>query len=212
MGADLDTAQSWRLYIAAQLEDQATSIMCRYPSQSHYPDNELTSHCPTLYVPSARLVSARLGSDSFITRWFDLARIRTPDLSNRNPALFTFIRCVRYTRVIWVLFICFEIWGGCVVGIMNVFYVALCLRGQYRLFRLTPWNCNAYNYIYRQWPYIYIHRIGSTTIQLVHNPDHSTCLSGSLPQRSVQTTTIPRHWSSGDFSDQEYLYKNGINR
>ena len=44
-------------------------------------------------------------------------------------------------------------------------YVALCLRGQCRLLHSPPWNCksfNVYNYIHT---YIYMHRVGSTTIQ-----------------------------------------------
>ena len=40
-----DSAHSWQLYSAALLRDQATSTMTWYPTQSHYPDTQLTSPC-----------------------------------------------------------------------------------------------------------------------------------------------------------------------
>ena len=47
-----DSAHSWRLY------SQAAGTMTWYPTQSHYPDTELTSPCCILLV-----LHARLGSD-----------------------------------------------------------------------------------------------------------------------------------------------------
>ena len=61
IGGDIRTwtSGSWRLYIAAPLEDQVTSTMTQYPMQSHYPDTELTSLCTTLVMPSSVLGSDR---------------------------------------------------------------------------------------------------------------------------------------------------------
>ena len=40
-----DSAHSWRLHSVALLANQATGIMTRFPTQSHFPDTELTSPC-----------------------------------------------------------------------------------------------------------------------------------------------------------------------
>ena len=48
-----DSAHSWWLYSAGSREHQATSTMTWYPTQSPYPDIELTSPC------------ARLGRDKY---------------------------------------------------------------------------------------------------------------------------------------------------
>ena len=50
-----DGVHTWRLYSATQLRDQTADTMTRYPTQSHYPDNVLTSPCPILLMQSARL-------------------------------------------------------------------------------------------------------------------------------------------------------------
>ena len=42
----------YRLYSAVPLGNQATGTMIRYPTQSPYPDTELTSSCPILIMPS----------------------------------------------------------------------------------------------------------------------------------------------------------------
>ena len=68
-----DGAHSWQLYSAASLEQQATSSMSCYLTQSQYPDSELTSPCPILIMPSIRL-----GSDKyqFKSHWFDSTKVR----------------------------------------------------------------------------------------------------------------------------------------
>ena len=50
--------------------------MTQYPTQSHYPDTEVTNPFPILLMPSARL-----GSDKyqFESNWFDSTGNRTPD-------------------------------------------------------------------------------------------------------------------------------------
>ena len=49
MGTGLcDSAHSWRLHSDVPLGNQATVTMARFPTQSHYPDNELTSPCHIL--------------------------------------------------------------------------------------------------------------------------------------------------------------------
>ena len=55
-----DSAHSWWLYNAAPLEDQSTSTMVWYPTQSHYPDTEPTSPCPILIM-----WGTRLGNDKY---------------------------------------------------------------------------------------------------------------------------------------------------
>ena len=46
----------WLLYSAASLGDLSISTIIRYPTQSYYfSDTELTSPCPILVMPSARL-------------------------------------------------------------------------------------------------------------------------------------------------------------
>ena len=60
---------------AAAVRHQTVHIMVQYPSLSHYPDSELTSHCVTLLM-----LRARLGSDKFqcykslvfVVRWWQL--------------------------------------------------------------------------------------------------------------------------------------------
>ena len=41
------------------LGDQAVGAMAQYPTQSHYPDTELTSPCPILLMMCARLGSGK---------------------------------------------------------------------------------------------------------------------------------------------------------
>ena len=55
-----DSGLSMWLYSVTPLGDQATSTMAQPPTQSHYPDTELTSPCPIL-VKLAR----RLGSNKY---------------------------------------------------------------------------------------------------------------------------------------------------
>ena len=55
-----DNAHLWQLYSVAAMEDQVTSIVTRYPTQSHYPGTEPTSLCRILIMPSARQ-----GSDKY---------------------------------------------------------------------------------------------------------------------------------------------------
>ena len=50
-----DSAHSWQLYTGAPLRKQASHTMTWYPTQSYCPDTELTSSCPILLMPSARL-------------------------------------------------------------------------------------------------------------------------------------------------------------
>ena len=54
------SAHSWLLYSAASLGHQAASTMTCYPTQSHYPNTELTSPCPIIIM-----LSARLGSNKY---------------------------------------------------------------------------------------------------------------------------------------------------
>ena len=54
------SAHSWRLHSAVPLGDQATGTMTQYPTQSHYPDNVLSSPYPIILM-----LSARLGSDKY---------------------------------------------------------------------------------------------------------------------------------------------------
>ena len=49
------SAHSWQLYSAASLGKQTTSSITWYPTQSHYPDTQPDSPCPTLIMPSTRL-------------------------------------------------------------------------------------------------------------------------------------------------------------
>ena len=53
-----DSAHSYQLHTAAPLREQSIGALTRYPTQSYYPDTELTSPRPTL-----AMLSARLGSD-----------------------------------------------------------------------------------------------------------------------------------------------------
>ena len=50
-----DSAQSWQLYNVTPLGNQAASTMTQYPTQLYYSDKELTSPCPWLIAPSAKL-------------------------------------------------------------------------------------------------------------------------------------------------------------
>ena len=56
MGIDL-TCTLLVTYSVAPLGKQTTGTMTQGPIQSHYPDSELTSSCPILLMPSARLES-----------------------------------------------------------------------------------------------------------------------------------------------------------
>ena len=55
-----DSAHSWRLCSAPPLGNEAISTMTRYPTQSHYPDTELTNPWPILI-----LLSTWLGNDKY---------------------------------------------------------------------------------------------------------------------------------------------------
>ena len=61
-----DNVHSWWLYSAVLLQNQASSNMTQYHNQSYYPETELTSPCPILFIPSTRLgrVSIIVGSQS----------------------------------------------------------------------------------------------------------------------------------------------------
>ena len=76
----LVTAHSWQLYSAASLEHQAASTMTCYPTQSNYPDTELTSSCHILIMPNPRLGSEK---DQFLSLWFDSTRFWTRRLQTR---------------------------------------------------------------------------------------------------------------------------------
>ena len=87
------SAHLWGLYSAASLGNQATSTC--YPTQSHFPDTEPTSPCPTLIMPTARL-----GSDTYkfvkSLVWLDQALDSNPRSSdslisqNWRRALYSF--------------------------------------------------------------------------------------------------------------------------
>ena len=78
-------------------------------------------------------------------------------------------------------------------------YVTPCPRGRWRLLvlHLSPWNCksfNGYNYIQAMALHIHTQVIFTNRtayslyrIMVMATP---TCLCGSLPQRSVQTTAV----------------------
>ena len=73
-----DSVQSWWLHSAALLEHQATYIMTRYPIQSHFPDAELTSHCP---IPSnAETQTSYCQAYILVSYWLDSVRFWNPDL------------------------------------------------------------------------------------------------------------------------------------
>ena len=67
-----NSAHSWWLYSAAPLGHQATSTW--YPTQSHYPNTEPISPCPTLTMPNAWLESDK---NKFWSHWFDSSRDKT---------------------------------------------------------------------------------------------------------------------------------------
>ena len=72
------------------------SPMTKYPSQSHYPDSELT-------------LSARLGSINFISHWFDSTGNGNPNfLPHARPTLYRFCH-----RAWWEVCVCVHI-GKCV--------------------------------------------------------------------------------------------------
>ena len=52
-----DSAHSWQFYSAAQLEDQISSALAGFPTQSHYPDTELTSLGRRRIIQGTRLDS-----------------------------------------------------------------------------------------------------------------------------------------------------------
>ena len=52
------TCDSGKLNSAAQLGDEATDTMTQYPTESHYHHTLLTSHCPIILIPSAKLTYA----------------------------------------------------------------------------------------------------------------------------------------------------------
>ena len=69
-----DSAHSWCLCSAASLRHQSTGTMTCYPTQSHYPVTDPTSHCPILIMLSARLWSNKY---QFLSCQFDVTRFRT---------------------------------------------------------------------------------------------------------------------------------------
>ena len=78
-----DSGHSWLLYSATSLEHQASGTMTCYPTQSHYPDTEITSPCPILVM-----LSARLGGDKY--HWFDSTRGRKRARYRLKPVTFGF--------------------------------------------------------------------------------------------------------------------------
>ena len=52
-----DSAHIWWIYSAAALRDQPSDTMNQFPTQSYFPNTELTSPCFILLMPSARLGS-----------------------------------------------------------------------------------------------------------------------------------------------------------
>ena len=44
-----DSVQSWQLYSAAQLENQARDSMTQFSTLLHYPDSELSNPCNDEY-------------------------------------------------------------------------------------------------------------------------------------------------------------------
>ena len=78
-----DSTHSWQHYNAASLVYLTTRTRTWYPTQSLYPNTELTSHCP---IPI--MLSARLGSDKnkFLSHWFDSTRT----LKNGRRTLYSF--------------------------------------------------------------------------------------------------------------------------
>ena len=55
-----DSVHMWQLHSTAPLANLVASIMTQYPTQLHYSGSVLTSPCPILIIPSARL-----GSDKY---------------------------------------------------------------------------------------------------------------------------------------------------
>ena len=69
------SAHSWELCSAASLEVQVNITIIWYPNQSHYPDNQPTSHCPILIMPSGWFRSDKY---QFLNHWFDTTRVWIP--------------------------------------------------------------------------------------------------------------------------------------
>ena len=53
-----DSAHTWQHYNAAPLENQSAITMIQYPTQSDYPETDLTSSYPILLM-----LNTRLGND-----------------------------------------------------------------------------------------------------------------------------------------------------
>ena len=60
--------------------------MARFPTQSRYPDTELTGYCPIILMPSVMLSSDRY---QFGSHRFDLAGIQTRHLPHRKPTFYS---------------------------------------------------------------------------------------------------------------------------
>ena len=82
----IDSSHPWRLYNAVPLGNQITCTRIRYPTLSHYPDNDPTSPCPMLII-----LSAWLGRDKYqyLSHYLTRPRIKLPNFRTRaRPTLY----------------------------------------------------------------------------------------------------------------------------
>ena len=120
---------SRRLYSAALMENQATSTMILYPTQSYYPSIEL---CPILLMPITRRGKEKYQFINFISHWLDSTGNWTPALlqaySTVQTSLLTYYEnCVYFSNKVISIWKQFEMclpfdeyntpipvhWSGC---------------------------------------------------------------------------------------------------
>ena len=96
-----DSVHSWWLYCAAPLGNQAANTMTWYPTKSHYPNIELTSHCIIVLLPNAMLGSDKYQFDKSLV-WLD-QQPNSPYTSHQVHALpiqpYHFRECVRQNNM-----------------------------------------------------------------------------------------------------------------
>ena len=86
-----DSVPSLWLCSVTALGDQAARTRTWYPTQSHYPDTELTSPCPITVMPNAGLSSDKYQFCRCLV-WLD--QEINSQLLHRKPALYQFGHCV----------------------------------------------------------------------------------------------------------------------
>ena len=79
-----DNTHSWQLYSVASLRHQAADTMPCYPTRSHYPVIEPTSHCPILIMLSNNVIGLTQPEFKPTGSKFEHTRFRLSDLSDRE--------------------------------------------------------------------------------------------------------------------------------